>query len=271
MRDRDTGSAEPSMLRRLLALSVIAIAFAGCASAPGCGGAGDSGRCLRILFIGNSFTQVNDLPGTFAAMARAGGYHVETAIAAEGGAALEDQLNSADTLAKLGGSKWDFVVLQEQSQLPAVEAYRRVQMYPAARRLVATIAATGARPMFFMTWGHRDGWPENGLPTYESMQAQIAIGYLTIARELNVPVAPVGSAWLAVARNYSSLDLWQADGVHPSELGTYLAASVFYAAIFQRSPAGSNYVGTLPAATAQILQAVAGQTVLANPGQWNLP
>ena len=193
------------------------------------------------------------------------------AIAAEGGAALEDQLNSADTLAKLGGSKWDFVVLQEQSQLPAVEAFRRVQMYPAARRLVAMIAATGARPMFFMTWGHRDGWPENGLPTYESMQAQVVIGYLTIARELNVSVAPVGSAWLTVTRNYSGLDLWQADGVHPSELGTYLAASVFYAAIFQRNPAGSTYLGTLPAATAQILQSVAGQTVLGTPGSGTCP
>lgn len=43
-------------------------------------------QCLRILFIGNSYTFYNDLPGTFAELARAGGHQVEVQMVANGGA-----------------------------------------------------------------------------------------------------------------------------------------------------------------------------------------
>jgi hypothetical protein len=86
-----------------------------------------------------------------------------------------------------------------------------------------------------------------------------------------VPVAPVGYAWSAAYAQDPNLDLWQADGSHPTELGTYLAACVFYAAIFGRSPEGSSYVGGVPGDTARILQATAAHLVLDSPARWNLP
>jgi hypothetical protein len=229
------------------------------------------GSCTRVLFIGNSYTSVNDLPTVFTALAKAGGHDVETGMAAPGGFTLAQHANSADTLGILASSKWDVVVLQEQSQLPAVEQVRRQQMYPAARSLVGAIRAAGARPMFFLTWAHRAGMPENGMPDYQGMQAQIGAGYLAIARELGAPVAPVGYAWSAAYAQDPNLALWQADGSHPTELGTYLAASVFYAAIFGQSPEGSSYVDGVPADTALILQATAAHLVFDDPARWNLP
>jgi hypothetical protein len=229
------------------------------------------GSCTRVLFIGNSYTSVNDLPTVLTALAKAGGHDVETGMVAPGGFTLAQHASSADTLGLLASSRWDVVVLQEQSQLPAMEQVRRQQMYPAARSLVRAIRAAGARPMFFLTWAHRAGMPESGMPDYQGMQAQIGTGYLAIARELGAPVAPVGYAWSAAYAQDPNLDLWQADGSHPTELGTYLAACVFYAAIFDQSPVGSSYLAGVPLATAHIMQAVAAQAVLDDPPRWNLP
>jgi hypothetical protein len=80
--------------------------------------------CLRVLFIGNSYTAVNDLPGMFATLSKAGGHSIQVGADAPGGFSLAQHLNSSDTLEALQSSKWDFVVLQEQSQIPAMEQTR---------------------------------------------------------------------------------------------------------------------------------------------------
>lgn len=225
----------------------------------------------RILFIGNSYTFANDLPAMVAELAKAGGHQVETGMVAKGGWTLAAHAGSAETLARLQSSRWDYVILQEQSQIPAIEQSRAEGMYPAARLLVRRIKAAGATPLFFLTWAHRDGWPEKGLNSYESMQFQIDRGYLVIAQELAVPVAPVGCAWMTARRSNPRLDLWQQDGSHPSEQGTYLTACVLYAVVFRASPEGLTYQAHVPTEIARGLQTIAADTVLKNPKQWNLP
>ena len=110
---------------------------------------------------------VNDLPTMFARLAESGGHRVETGMAAVGGATFADQVASTDTLARIAGSKWNVVVLQEQSEIPSIGQSRTAEMYPNARLLVQRVRNTGAKPVFFLTWGHRDGWPENGLNVRE--------------------------------------------------------------------------------------------------------
>jgi len=258
-------------MKRFLILCCFILAPYGCSHNLKCDQTQDADSCIRILFIGNSYTYTNDLPAMFTELAYTGGHLVETDMAAQGGWTLSDHVTSSETLDKLTSSKWDFVVLQEQSQIPAIEQSRRDEMYPAARVLVRQIEGTGAKPIFFLTWAHRDGWPENGLPDYQSMQFQIDIGYLGIAQELSVRVAPVGYAWLLVRGQNPQLSLWQEDGSHPSEQGTYLAACVFFTVIFHESPEGLTYLAHLPKETAQLFQKIAANTVLNDPTQWNLP
>jgi hypothetical protein len=214
---------------------------------------------------------MNDLPDEFARLARSAGHRVETGRATADGARLADHVVSAATATSLRSSRWDVVVLQEQSQIPAVDSFRQDEMYPAARTLVARVRQAGAQPMFFLTWAHRDGWPENGYLDYSSMQAAIDDGYHTIAHEQQVTIAPVGEAWGSVLDQEASPGLWQDDGTHPTEKGTYLAACVFYAAIFRESPKGLSYRGHLSAAEAARLQEVAVATVLSDPARWELP
>ena len=224
-----------------------------------------SGPCTRVLFIGNSYTAVNDLPTMFADLAGSGGQRVETGMAAPGGWTLANHASSSDTLGKIKSTNWNYVVIQEQSEIPSIQLYRTQDMYPAARNLVRDIRNIGATPVFFETWAHRDGLPENGMQNYESMQFQIDNGYLGIAQELNVTLAPVGFAWLMVRRQSPQLDLWQADGSHPTEQGTYLAACVFYSVIFKKSPEGLTFTAQQPVETAQLLQKIAAETVLNVP------
>jgi len=254
------------MKRRLLTC-ILLLALAGC-SAPPCN---DDPACKRILFIGNSYTYVNDLPAMLVKLAESGGKRIETGMAAAGGWTLAEHVKSAETLDKIKSSKWNFIVLQEQSQTPAIEQVREKAMYPSARTLTAKIREAGATPVFFVTWAHRGGWPENHLDNYESMQLQIDEGYVRIARELNAPLAPVGFAWYKVWKQNPKMDLWQDDGSHPNESGTYLAACVFYAALYRQSPEELNYRGNLSSDEAKTLQKIAADTVLKEPERWNLP
>jgi hypothetical protein len=241
----------------------------------GCSGAAatcdpNGGTCLRILFVGNSYTYVNDLPGTFAALARSGGHEAETGVLASGGATLADHLADAATVPELDSRTWNFVVLQEQSEIPSVAASREYTMYPSVRTLVGMVRQRGETPILFMTWAHREGWPENGMPDYEAMQRSIDSGYISIAAELDASVGPVGSTWFIVHRQDPDIALWQDDGSHPSTAGTYLAACVFYAAVFRQTPEGLGFDDGLSSGTARTLQRAAGVNVLANPGQWGL-
>lgn len=75
-------------------------------------------------------------------------------------------------------------------------------------------------------------------------------------------MAPVGTAWQNAVTQNPELNLWQMDGVHPTEGGSYLSACVFYALIFQQSPEGLTYRAGLSEEMAYFLQSIAAETVL---------
>jgi hypothetical protein len=222
----------------------------------------------RILIIGNSYTFFNGgLEKQLAGLAPS----AEVASIAIAGYSLENHWKAGKALKEIRSGTWNFVVLQEQSQLPSVEQFRQTQMYPAARRLIGAIRNQGARPLFYLTWARRDGWPENGMPDYASMQAAINQGYVAIAAEQHVAVAPVGVAWSQLVAGNTPVELWQQDGSHPTEAGTYLAACVFYATIFRESPKGLSYHSSLSADEAAMIQAAATETVLGDAAMWPPP
>jgi hypothetical protein len=247
------------------------IAVAGCASTavPTCSAGSGSGACTRVLFLGNSYTYVNDLPSTFAALARSAGRQIEVGMVANGGETLAQHEASSQSRDRITSQGWTYVVLQEQSDTPSTASGRDYSMYPAARALARNIKDAGAVPMFFMTWAHKDGEPSAGL-AYEGMQQQVDAAYAGIATELHVPVAPVGFTWFIVHADHPEMTLWSDDGSHPSIAGTYLAACVFYASIFKQSPVGLSFHDGVPDDQARILQDEAGRHVLDLQDQWGL-
>src|SRR3954451_25155087 len=235
----------------------------------GCVGVRPSDMC-SVLFIGNSYTYVNDLPQVFASLARSAGQTVQADELAPSGATLALHLASVDTLKRLVAADWNVVVLQEQSQLPADPELRTQETYPAGEALAGEIRAVGAEPMLFITPARSYGWPERGFSGYAQMQAGIDDGYLTLAATVHAPAAPVGEAWAAAIQRDPRMKLWFRDGSHPALMGTYLEACVFYATVFHRSPVGLPYRSGLPAQTARLLQGIAATTVLSTPSQWGI-
>jgi hypothetical protein len=69
---------------------------------------------IRVLFIGNSLTYVNDLPGTLSAMALEVGDTIQVRSVAEPNYALIDHYQGgSNALSVIASSRWDFVVLQQ--------------------------------------------------------------------------------------------------------------------------------------------------------------
>ena len=174
-------------------------------------------RELSVLFIGNSFTQRNDLPGLIAAMAAEVdppvAFRHERVIA--NGASLRQHWNAGIARAKIEAGGWTHVVLQEQSTLPV----KNVQRYLENVRLFhPVIEAAGAQTVLYLTWARRHA-PETQLALNEAVGAAAA--------ETGALVVPVGPVWRRVVESGEGPELWDADGSHPSAAGSYLAACVF--------------------------------------------
>jgi hypothetical protein len=223
----------------------------------------DGEKPLRILCIGNSYTFYNDLPATLARLMRTDECEPVVEMVAHPGWTLADHAQSEETMDTITEGSWDYVLLQEQSVLPALAQRRENEMYPAVRALNDTIRQVGAQTVLIMTWGRRDGLPSEGFPDYASMQSALSsAGATEIAEELDALVAPVGIGWQRALAQEPEIGLWDADGSHPSESGSYLAAAVLYATILGSSPEAISYDGELPTERALFLRQIAAKVVL---------
>jgi hypothetical protein len=179
---------------------------------------------LNVLFIGNSFTARNDLPGLIARLAEAGGHHLRHQLISVGGASLRTHWNKGQAQHRIKGGDFDYVVLQEQSTLPVKNSTR---MHENVRLFDEVIRAAGARTALYMTWARRHA-PET--------QRAITDAYESIGREIRATVVPVGIAWQAYLAKRESPPLHDKDKSHPTLAGSYLAACVFYAVMFKGRP-----------------------------------
>jgi hypothetical protein len=180
----------------------------------------------RILFIGNSFTQRNDLPGLLAELAAARGITLEHELISQGGASLRRHWNAGRAQQAIAEGGFNFVVLQEQSTLPVKNAARMAEN---VRLFAEPIRAAGAKMVLYMTWARRHA-PE--------AQQAITAAYQSIGTELGALVVPVGLAWQRFLAAHDAPPLHDRDESHPTLAGTYLAACVFLATLFGQNPVG---------------------------------
>lgn len=215
------------------------------AASLACGDPYPAGSTVRVLFIGNSLTLANDLPGLVGALAQAGGAVViETRDASQGGYALEDHWANADSRDALAQGGWDVVVLQQgPSALPESQA----NLIAWAGTWADAIRAQGGTPALYMVWPER-----SRLSAFDSVSAS----YRRAAQEAGAQLYPAGDAWRAAWARDSALALYGPDDFHPSVMGSYLAALVIYRGITGRDPPSLADLG-LPAQVEAVLQAAA--------------
>jgi hypothetical protein len=208
---------------------------------------------IHVLFVGNSLTFVNDLPGTVAALGEMSGDTIRVAASVGANLALVDHLNGAsDAVARIQQGGWKFVVLQ---QGPSTVPINRDSLILWTQWFDPYIKAVHARPALLMVW------PESYRTAYFD---EVRKSYQQAAQAVNGIFIPAGTGWLQAWETDATLPLDGSDGYHPSALGTYVAALVVYERVTgkdcrslpARAFAGGRNLGA-PEATVRKLQEAA--------------
>ena len=232
---------------------------------------------LRVLFVGNSYTYYNNLPELVAGLAASQGVKMEVRMIARGGATL-DQIWELDEVHNvLRDGKWDFVVLQEHSQLGTILVDGVQQLnepegfWDSIRMYENEIRRIRSKAVLYLTWARKSN---------PGQQVGLNYAYMTIAQELGLQVAPVGMAWAKVRDLEPEMALHLGDGSHPTAIGSYLAACVLVDTLLGKRLTGmpsrltghpitpservdmsrTAVLANLPPERAELLQKVAGDT-----------
>jgi len=242
---------------------LVASVVAACSDSPsGATGAPEeepppSPLAADVLFIGNSLTAANDLPGMVQSLAESAGTRLTTAAVTRGGAALEDHWTDGAALEAIDRGGWRFVVLQQgPSSLPE----SRANLRDWTRRFAARIRAAGAEPALYAVWP-----PKDRTAFFED----VIESYRLAAEDVRGVLLPVGQAWLDAWSRDADLPLYGPDDFHPSVEGSYLAALVIYGRLCGRPPVGLPARFALPTGglveiaprTAVLLQETAAHVV----------
>ncbi len=229
----------------------------------------------NVLFIGNSYTGVNDLPQMISDMASSTGERMTYTSNTPGGCTFQGHCNN-NSMSMICQGGWDIVVLQEQSQLPSFPQNQVEQeCFPFAQQLVDSIYAHNpcAEPMFYMTWGRKNGDQQNTpyfpvLGTYEGMDSMLCERYTYMAETNDAALCPVGRVWRYLRTYHPDIELYQSDESHPSIAGTYAAACSFYVMFFHRNPENITFTATLDDATAQTIRTAVRHIVFDSLSRW---
>jgi hypothetical protein len=216
--------------------------------------AGEEGA-IKILFLGNSFTSLYDVPGKLRLIAAADGKPEPMIFTyAPMGVRLwqhGDELTyrnreispqNSVTNPVIGDDTWDYVVLQGGSTEAAADGIQKnfaqnllncfngVRSYPQGAR---------AKAILYQTWARHDMVASGAVPSVEAMQAEIVEGYRMAYEKVvqnkgkeSVGLAPVGQAFQAA--NWD-LSLYDRDKYHGSPKGCVLAALVIYRTIYNEN------------------------------------
>ncbi len=240
----------------------------------------------NILFIGNSFTfgagdpaiiKLGGVPKLVEAIATAKGKACVTQMVAAGGKNWAYHLAQPVTDAALTAKPWDWVVLQDYSDEPThagnvaefmkdglLFSQRIAKEAPTAGIILYSTWALGPKNAIYVAKPSSDQFTSP-----DEMTAELEKNYEALAAALSkadpkrpVRVAEVGRAFALSRQKDPAFNLYSKGDHHANHDGSYLAALVLYATIFQDTPLGatSTFPGvTLDAADVGQLQAIASQ------------
>lgn len=174
---------------------------------------------VAALFIGNSLTASNDLPGMVATLAEASGRTFEYRALLRPGVSLADHWASGadDVIRELGA---DVVILQ---QGPSSVGDNPLHLRTWTETYAPVIRASGGEPALLMVW-----------PEKSRMEAFDAVrdSYAGAADAVDGIFIPAGEAWREAWSLDPDVPLYGVDGFHPSRDGSLVAALTVFAILF---------------------------------------
>lgn len=175
-------------------------------------------KYLRILFIGNSHTYMNDLPAWVKTIAREEGYSCDVTMLAHGGWYLSEHVKEPQTKFNVMYGDYDFIVLQEHSH-----PFDRIDDYRLAVQTISSWAdEAGSRVVIYGTWARKDDRASQDYMNKINRE---------IAETNDAILAPVGERWWSYKDAWPELELYDEDGAHASRAGTEFAAKIICTSI----------------------------------------
>ncbi len=199
---------------------------------------------VNVLFIGNSYTFAYSMPKTIQQIINDDNEQANIESIAISSFYLKNHYNNINTIEKIKEKKWDYIIIQEQSQLPSLDDNTIIkESYPYLKGLDSIIKENNSctQVYLFMTWGRKNGDTANCknypyLCTYEGMDKALRQRYQEYANAINANVVPIGLVWNYIRNFYPELELYEPDNSHPSLLGSIVNSFTFYSFIWNKNP-----------------------------------
>lgn len=175
-------------------------------------------KTLKVLFVGNSYIYYSNLPQLVSQISEHTQTKLITKKSVAGGVNLNQHWNSKrglKTKTLIENGDFDIVVLQEQS-LGTIQ--NPVRFLADIKKFSAFIKKHGARPYLYATWAREK------IPQQQKIITQV---YQQAANENNIGIVLAGETWKLARQQNSNINLYIADGSHPSDLGAFLTACLF--------------------------------------------
>ncbi len=188
---------------------------------------------LRVLFVGNSLTYVNNLPRMVQAIAESqpNGPRIETTTFTAPGGRLDERWEDGAAPGALRNGHWDVLVLQEASGLLVCmgrpEQRRDRECRDSERthkRFAALATASGTRVLVYATWGPDESW-DLALERGHDLLVRVLRG-----TQADVELVPTNRALRRYEKRYSR-EQTRPDGLHPSVSASLVIAALMYRGI----------------------------------------
>jgi len=227
----------------------------------------------HVLFLGNSYTGVNNLPQIVHDVALSAGDTLVFDSNSPGGYQLVDHHLDSVSRSKIMAGGWNYVVIQGQSQEPIVATSQFNNGASALHNLVKQYNPC-AVTMPYMTWGRKNGDAANCpffpvMCTYQGMDTTLRNRYQSITTTINGELSPVSVVWQYIRQHHPTIELYQADESHPSAAGSYAAACCFYSSIFKKDPTLITFNFGLDTTVASLIRNAAKIQVFDSLQRWD--
>jgi len=226
----------------------------------------------RVLFIGNSITYFNNMPQTFEAIANSKGDTTAVTMHAPGGTGFSNHITNPTVFNFLRQGNWDYIVLQPGSN-ESVGNPSPMQVLDRARILQDSIYKYNpcVKVLFYEISNGVWSSSASDLVTYNNTMTAIRNNLTYLSDSTKTFFAPVGEAFRTAWNQDQNNLLWGGFGdIHPNAKGSYIAACVFYATIFQKPSRGTTVLNSLSALEADQYQELADTTVLHHFPSWRI-
>ena len=175
---------------------------------------------MKVLFIGNSHTYFNDMPGLFKEICAENGMDVHVTMLTKGGMGLDYHAKEEQTRFNILFGEYDVVVLQHTAH-PMGDLD---EMRKGAEKIAGWCREAESRVVLYQTWTEKGD---------EKSQDHMSKVYFDLGALLGADVAPVGDVWQKTRIEHPDKNLYFTDGAHASPEGSALAARVIFETMFR--------------------------------------